>query len=585
MLSRRRFIQTATYLAATGLMAACAAPAAQAPAAPAATTAPAAPAATEAPKPTEAAKAEAPTEAPKPTEEAKPTEAPKAEAGGAEVDRADTLIFGSDTTDLISLDPAVAYEFSGIQAEGSIYETLVSPLPGVAGVKPLLADSWEVKADGDMQTITFKLNSKAKFSSGKPVTAEDWVYSWTRALDLNKSPAFLLTDIIGLKKENISAPDASTFAVKIPTTVGQGVFLSTISFTVAAVVEKAVVEANAGSDMGSTWLNDHSAGTGSYMLNKWEREVQVVLDANPNYWGDAPKSKRVIMQNIKDAANRLSAIETGDADIVQDLTPEQKKSLEGNADVKVVSANNTQLIYIGMNAQKPPFDNVDVRQAVRWAINYDEIIALTNGDAKLVQEVIPDGFMGHTGQNPFKQDITKAKELLAKAGVKEGTEIEALVPSDFPAGPIDFPTLAAKVQADLAKAGLTLKLKTMQVSELLGEYRKQAGQMVFILWGPDFADPHANAGPFSDYEAKSIAWRNGYENKDIADIAKKAAAAPTDEERVKLYAEFTERMLNEGPYAILYQPQRTFGVRANLDGFIFDPSDTPSLTFAGVSKK
>lgn len=159
----------------------------------------------------------------------------------------------------------------------------------MAGVKPLLADSWEVKADGDMQTITFKLNSKAKFSSGKPVTAEDWVYSWTRALELNKSPAFLLTDIIGLKKGNVSAPDANTFAVKIPTTVGQGVFLSTISFTVAAVVEKAVVEANAGADMGSTWLNDHSAGTGPYTLGKWEREVQVVLDANANYWGDAPR--------------------------------------------------------------------------------------------------------------------------------------------------------------------------------------------------------------------------------------------------------------------------------------------------------
>lgn len=561
MLSRRRFIQTATYLTATGLMVACAPPAA--PAAPKAA-APAAPVATEAPK---------------------ATEAPAAAKTDGAPDRASTLIFGSDTTDMISLDPAVAYEFSGIQAEASTYETLVSPEPGVPGVKPLLAESWTTKEEGAMLAVTFKLNAKAKFASGKPVTAEDVLYSWTRAIELNKSPAFLFTDIIGLKKENISAPDAGTFVVKFPKITGLGVFLSTIGFTVAAAVEKAVVEANKGSDMGSTWLNDHSAGSGPYVLNKWEREVQVVLDANPNYWGTAPKIKRVILQNIKDAANRVSAIETGDADIVQDLTPEQKKGLEGNADVKVISANNTQLIYLGMNSKKAPLDNPDVRQAIRYAINYDEIIALTKGDAKLVQEVIPDGFMGHAGTNPFKQDIAKAKELLAKAGVKEGTEIEALIPSDYPAGPIDFPTLATKIQSDLAKAGITLKLKQMQVSELLGVYRKQEGNIVFILWGPDFADPHANAGPFSDYAAKSIAWRNGWENKEIADLAKQAASAPTDAERISLYAKFNERMLNEGPYAVLYQPLRTFGVRANIDGFAFDPNDTPSLTFAAMSKK
>jgi peptide/nickel transport system substrate-binding protein len=259
--------------------------------------------------------------------------------------------------------------------------------------------------------------------------------------------------------------------------------------------------------------------------------------------------------------------------------------LEGNADVKVVSANNTQLIYIGMNAKKAPLDNADVRQAIRYAINYDEIIALTKGDAALVQEVIPAGFLGHQGQNPFKQDIAKAKELLAKAGVAEGTEIEALVPSDFPAGPIDFPTLAAKVQSDLAQAGIKLNLKQMQVSEMLGVYRKQEGNIVFILWGPDFADPHANAGPFSDYEAKSIAWRNGWENKEIADLAKAAASAPTDEERIKAYATFNERMLNEGPYAVLYQPLQTFGIRANLAGFAFDPNDTPSITFAAIGKQ
>jgi peptide/nickel transport system substrate-binding protein len=516
-----------------------------------------------------------------------PTEA--AAAADGEVSREDTLIFAKDTTDIISLDPAVAYEFSGIQAEASTYETLVSPDPGQPGVKPLVAESWDIKDGGDMWVVTFKLNAKAKFASGNPVTADDVVYSWSRAIDINKSPAFLLTDTSGIKKENLKAVDAQTFEVKLPKDKSPQVFLAAISFTVAAVVEKAVVEANKGDDMGSTWLNDHSAGTGPYVLTKHEREVAVTLDANPNYWGANPaKIKRVIVQNIKEAANRQSAIETGDADIVQDLSPEQKKALDGNADVKLVTAPNTQLIYIGMNSKVPPFDNADAREAVRYAINYDEIMALAGSDATLVQEIIPAGFLGNTGNNPFKQDLAKAKELLAKAGIKEGTEFDALVPSDYPAGPLDFPTLAAKVQADLEKIGLKMNIKQLQVSELLNIYRSEdqaKKQMVFILWGPDYPDPDGNVNPFTNYDAKSIAWRNGWENKEIAALSQKAAIESDEAARAKQYAAISERMLHEGPYAVLYQPTQTFAIRSNIEGFVFDANDTPGITFANISKK
>ncbi len=522
--------------------------------------------------------------APAPATGAQPA-ATEAAAASGDVSREDTLIFASDTTDLLTLDPGAAYEFSGIQAAGSVYETLVSVEPGTPGVKPLLAESWDIQDSGDMWTVTFKMNPKATFASGKPVTAEDVVYSWSRAIDLNKSPAFLLIDTTQVKKENLKAVDAQTFAVKLPKAVSPQVFLSVITSSVAAVVEKAVVEANLGDDMGSTWLNDHSAGSGPYVLTTWEREVAITLDANPTYWDTAPKIKRVIMQNMKEATNRQAAIETGDADIVQDLGPEQKKALEGNADVKTVTASNTQLVYIGMNAQKAPLDNPDVREAIRYAINYDEIITLTQGDAKLVQEIIPDGFLGHMGENPFKQDIAKAKELLAKAGWKDGTEIEALVPSNFPAGPIDFPTLATKVQSDLEKVGIKLTLKQLQVSELLNVFRAQGAQMVFILWGPDYPDPDGNVTPFTNYDAKSIAWRNGWENKEAAALAQQAAVATTDDARVKLYAQVTELVLHQGPYTILYQPLRTYALRSNIDGFIFDPADTPSITFALIGKK
>lgn len=436
-----------------------------------------------------------------------------------------------------------------------------------------------------MWTLTFKLNPKATFASGKPVTAEDVVYSWGRAIDLNKSPAFLLIDVGQVTKDNLKAVDPQTFEVKLPKAVSPQVFLSVISFTVAAVVEKAVVEANLGDDMGSTWLNDHSAGSGPYVLDKWERSVSVTLKANENYWGTPPIMKQVIMQNTSELANLQAAIETGDADIVQDLGAEQVATLKDNPDLSLVVGQSTSITYIGMNATKAPLDNVDVREAIRYAINYDDIITLLKGSAQLVQEIIPIGFLGHTGNNPFKQDIAKAKELLAKAGVAEGTEIEFIVPVGTASGGIEWSTLAAKIQNDVAQIGLKLNIKQLQQAELLKIYRAQEGNMIFINWGPDFPDPDGNATPFANYDAKSLAWRNAWNSADAIALTKQAAAEQDPAKRTELYKQLTELVQHTGPYVLLYQPTRTFGVRKNITGFTYDAIDTPSIAFWLIGKK
>ena len=512
------------------------------------------------------------------------TAAPAEPAAPAELGANETLIFAADLSDQISMDPAVAYEFGGIQVVGNIYQTLVTIVPGDPTVKPLLAKSWEIAETADGSSVTFTLDEKATFASGKPVTADDVVYSWARAIDLNKSPIFLFTDVSGITKESFSATDPQTFVVNLPKTTSPPVFLSVISFSLAAVVEKAVVEANAGSDFGSTWLNDNSAGSGPYVLSSWERSTQNVLDINPNFWGQAPAIKRVIMRNETELSNLQSAIETGDADIVQDLGSEQVQALSGNPDVEVVKADSTLLVYIGMNATKAPTDNVDVRQAIRYAINYDEITTLLGGNGKIVQEIIPAGLFGHVGENPFSQDIEKAKGLLATAGVAEGTELEFLVPTGPGPGGLEWGILAAKIQSDVEKIGLKLMIKQIQSSELLNIYRAQEGQLVLINWGPDFPDPDGNVTPFANYEAKSLAWRNAWDSPEITALSKEAAIEQDTTKRAALYKTLTDRVLNEGPYAVLYQPTRSYGVRKNISGFMYDPASTPSIWFWTITK-
>jgi peptide/nickel transport system substrate-binding protein len=331
-------------------------------------------------------------------------------------------------------------------------------------------------------------------------------------------------------------------------------------------------------------MNDNSAGSGPYVLESWERNTQNVLTYNTNFWQTPPQIKRVIMRNTTELANLQSAIETGDADIVQDLGAEQVAALEANPDLSIVKADSLILVYVGMNATSPPLDKPEVRQAIRYAINYDEIEALLAGNGKIVQEIIPDGLFGHTGVNPFTQDIAKAKELLATAGVAEGTEIEFLVPAGPAPGGIEWATLAAKIQSDVEQIGLKLNIKQVQQSELLNIYRAQKGQLVFINWGPDFPDPDGNATPFANFDAKSLAWRNAWENREAVDLSKQAAVEQDTTKRAELYKQLTELVENEGPYVILYQPTRSYGVRKNISGFAYSPASTPSIWFWTITK-
>src|SRR3981081_4913176 len=117
---------------------------------------------------------------------------------------AGTLVYYADVSDLISLDPAVAYEFSGVLLVHNVYETLVKfEGADLATIKPSLAQSWDIKDSGAQWDITFKLKSGVKFPSGNALTADDVVYSLQRVIKLNKSPAFLFTDIAQLKADSI----------------------------------------------------------------------------------------------------------------------------------------------------------------------------------------------------------------------------------------------------------------------------------------------------------------------------------------------------------------------------------------------
>lgn len=487
---------------------------------------------------------------------------------------ADTLVYVADISDMISLDPAVAYEFSGILVAQNTYDTLVAfEGEDLTTLKPRLAQSWKITDAGSSWKVTFTLRSGVKFSTGRPLTAKAVAFSFDRVIALNKSPAFLFKDVAGLKEGDTRAIDDRTVEVTLPKTASPQGFLSVLTFTVGAVVDPDEAMAHqSGTDRGEAWLRNHSAGTGPYVLERWDTESRAVLTANPNYWGPKPRLTRIVIQHVPESSTQKFMVESGDADIAANLTPEQARELSAKPNVKVQKGGLLQLVYVGMNAKHPPLDKVQVREAIRWSIDYDGIVrSLLRGEARKVQTIIPEGLFGFNSAAPFQQNVARAKALLREAGVPNGFSVELLVPTGPAPGGVKWSDLAAKLQSDLARVGIKVSIKETAQAQLLNIYRAQKGQMVMILWGPDFPDPDGNATPFSDYAAKSIAWRNQYEDATAAALAKRAALEPDAAKRRTLYRQLTDRLLHQGPYVILYQPTTRFALRSGVQGFVWNP--------------
>jgi peptide/nickel transport system substrate-binding protein len=295
----------------------------------------------------------------------------------------------------------------------------------------------------------------------------------------------------------------------------------------------------------------------------------VLLTANPNFNGDQPALTSVLISHVPESSNQLTALQNGDADIALNLTAEQLATLSGDA--TSVKGEDLRLFYLGMNVGLEPLDKVEVREALRMAIDYDGIVNdLLSGNAQKVQTIIPSPMFGYNGDAPFQQNIEGAKAKLEEAGVSD-VSLEMLIPDGAAPGGVQWSDLAAKLQSDWDQAGITVTIKQVTFAELLDAYRAQGAQLALLYWGPDFADPDTNVTPFTSYEAHSIAWRNAWDDPDIAAKAKDAALMTDAAEREAAYKEITEYVLHNGPYAVLYQPAALFGVRNTVQGFEWNP--------------
>jgi peptide/nickel transport system substrate-binding protein len=353
-----------------------------------------------------------------------------------------TLIV-NNSVPVATLDPNLTTNDQDPGFDGAMYSTLtqVTQIPGpvsgtteqnlaVTAVKPYLAQSYAY-SNGD-RTLTFQLRPGLKFPSGDPVNAQAVVWSIDRVIKAEEGGYSVLeeTDYTPplIKSVKATGPLTVVFQYKRPAP-NQLQVLSTP--TAGAIYDPKLVEEHGGQQKlkPNEWLASHSAGYGPYLLKTYSAGHEMVLEANPSFF-EPPKTKKIILNFIPDNETLLLDAQSGQADITLGLTNQAAHSLVGNSCCTVASFKSRQAETLQMpqdkekpwaNGKNPFFSNQDFRQALSYAFPYEAILQkVAYGYGKLYfGEWMPSySWYAPTVGAPRPTDLNKAKELLAKSGVK-----------------------------------------------------------------------------------------------------------------------------------------------------------------------
>ncbi|MGF6158538.1 peptide/nickel transport system substrate-binding protein [Ensifer sp. KUDG1] len=512
----------------------------------------------------------------------------------------DTLVEAFAIDDVITMDPGEAFELTAAEITGNTYSMLVRlDINDTTKVVGDLADSWTVSDDG--LTYTFKLKPGLKFASGNPVTAEDVAWSFERAVKLDKSPAFILTQF-GLTGDNVTekakATDEQTFVFTVDQAYAPSFVLNCLTATVGAVLDKKLVLENVkpvtptdeykyDNDFGNEWLKTGYAGSGPFKLREWRANEVIVLERNDNFYGEQAKLARVIYRHMKESSGQRLALEAGDIDVARNLEPGDFDAVSKNGDLATTNAPKGTVYYISLNQKNANLAKPEVREAFKYLVDYDAIgSTLIKGIGEIHQSFLPKGVLGAIDENPYKLDVAKAKELLAKAGLADGFTVTMDVRNGQPVTGI-----AESFQQTLGQAGVKLEIIPGDGKQTLTKYRARNHDMYIGQWGMDYFDPNSNAETFTsnpdnsdEGKNKTLAWRNAWDVPELTKKTKDALLERDSAKRAETYKELQKTVLGESPFVIIFQQTEVAGYRGNVKGLKLGPSFDTNFV-AGITKE
>ena len=474
-----------------------------------------------------------------------------------------------------TLDPHKTSDTTSAFIIGEVFTGLVA-LSTDLQIVPDLAERWEISDDG--LVYTFHLLPDATFADGKPVTAQDFVYSLNRAANPElASPVArtYLSDIVGVTEvldgeateiSGVRAIDERTLEITITAPIAY--FLAKLTYPTAFVVDKANVEAG-----GDNWTDNPNA-TGPFILKEYKIGEHLILERNDNFYREPAYIDQVVFNLAGGQA--MALYENDEIDItgvgILDLERLQDPNEPLSNELKIVPPR-LSVSYVGFNVEEPPFDDVHFRRALNFAIN-KELIAneVYSGLVKPAYGILPPGFPGYSDSiEGLEFDEARAvEEICASAYANEQTceaarteGIEQIAEKSFYAE--DAPRIVLSVSGtggDVSigtqvilemwetTLGVEVEIQQVEWATYLQDLNQRKFQLYSLAWQADYPDPQ----DFLDilFHTDSETNHGAYSNPEIDALMEEARVEQDPGKRVELYNRAEQMIIDDAAWVPLW---------------------------------
>jgi len=476
-------------------------------------------------------------------------------------------------TDPVSLDPQLETTAPGAWVYYNILEPLLS-LDEKMQIQLKLASAYEVLSP---TKVRFKLRPGVKFHDGSPLNAAAVKFSFDRAL--NGTPPARWASLAG---SLAGAEVVDDLTVDVVTKEPYGPILRTLAMVYCSIVSPTAVQ-----KMGADNFSRAPVGTGPFKFVEWKTNTHVIIERNPDYWGDKALLDRVVFKVVPEEGARMIALQTGDADMVLLPSPPQLPALKRDPKFAVHEVVGGRVVFIGMHAGLPPLDDVRVRTALLYAVDRKAILEnIMEGSAVPARGVLAPGVFGFKDlqlDQVYPFDRNKAKALLTQAGWAPGsdgimTKGGQRLSLNWVAARGRYPKdgeITEAVQAMLKDVGVEAKVQFLDWAAVFKEVRGETlGRHLFTLgWVTTNADADYSLYTlFHSKQTPPTGWNTSrYANPRVDPLLEQSRRSLNQAEREKMYADVQDILGKEMVWIPVYNTKEIVVTRASVKGFQVHP--------------
>ncbi len=473
--------------------------------------------------------------------------------------------------DPITLDPAVSGEMTSHEYIAQLFGGLVR-LDDNLEPAPDIARGWQISEDG--RTYTFELRQDVSFHDGRGVKAGDFKYSWERACDPatgSHVAATYLGDIVGVddvlagKTREISGVRVvDDYTIQVTIDAPKSYFLSKLTYPTAYVVDRANVAA------GGEWWRQPN-GTGPFKLGEWEENNLLIMERNELYHGQVAGVDLAAFQLWSGVPMRM--YETGEIDVtgvyvayIDRVTDEAGPFYR---ELRVVPELSFR--YIGFNAARPPFDDVNIRRAFTQAIDKDRLVSLVFKNlVKRADGILPPGMPGfNESLAGLDYDVSKARELIAGSSYGDVSKLPPITITTAGWGGLIAQELEAVVHEWRNNLGVEVAVRQLEPDRFMYHLKEEKDEMYYMGWVADYPHPQ----DFLDVLFHTGVENNygEYSNTRVDDLLDRAAVEPDNAQSLALYRQAEQMMVDDAACLPLWFGQNYILVKPYVQGYELNP--------------